>query len=350
MQTMKENRNIGLDLLRFLSMLGIVGLHIMNAGGARGTITGFIDKGLVSLLDSVMMSSVNVFAMITGYLYVSKKVSSRNVINLMGICAFYWIVITAVLAVFFPQLLPSARAWLESLFPPITGAYWYLVGYIFMFFLAPFVNELLRSLTKKRFRILVILLFFLLSVVPTFGLRDYFVTGWGYSPWWLITCYIVGAYIRLHGLTIKWTKSALVLDILLLYGARLLTKIIGIGIHLNSYTSPFILIEAALLLSIFEKLSIPTIMQKIIGKLSSYAFGVYVIHCHQIVYDQLIVSRFTFLGNWGVSCIFGIILFCIIVYLLCIPCEIIRIRLFKTKFVSKPLGWLGEKVDGLLYS
>lgn len=71
----ESGRNYGFDILRCLSMLGIIGLHIMNAGGVKRNYTfGTIDSIGIEFIYILLLSSVNVFAMLSGYLYAKKQV------------------------------------------------------------------------------------------------------------------------------------------------------------------------------------------------------------------------------------------------------------------------------------
>ena len=83
---MEVKRNNGLDICRVLSMCGIIGLHVMNAGGVIAntdflSVQGILMRGLIVLFYPV----VNIFGMMTGWLYISKKeVKNKNLITPRG--------------------------------------------------------------------------------------------------------------------------------------------------------------------------------------------------------------------------------------------------------------------------
>lgn len=76
---MKKERLAGLDILRILSMLGIVGLHIINEGGLRCTLPiNSISYFVVMILLTILFTSVNIFALLTGYLNINKENNKCN--------------------------------------------------------------------------------------------------------------------------------------------------------------------------------------------------------------------------------------------------------------------------------
>ena len=63
---------------------------------------------------------------------------------------------------------------LNSLFPVLTVQYWYVTAYVGLFFFIPFLNVLGNRLTKSQFQYLLVTVFVLFSVVPSFLHRDVF--------------------------------------------------------------------------------------------------------------------------------------------------------------------------------
>ncbi len=196
----KQNEyNYGLDFLRVLSMLSIICLHIVNAGGGYTNSNSYIVNFVWTVFYVIIVSSVNVFAMLSGYLYVDKKViRNRNIVNLLLTIAFYYIVITACYYTGFAKAI-NPKELLLGIFPPFFGKNWYWVCYLIMFFCIPYLNLFINNISKNTHQKLLMVLFVLLSIVPTLGFTDFFKTSNGYSPWWLIYCYLIGGYIKKSG-------------------------------------------------------------------------------------------------------------------------------------------------------
>ena len=66
-------RNNGLSLLRIISMCGIIGLHLINNGGVINNLNLYSFKFFcILIVTTFFYTSVNVFALLTGYLNVNK--------------------------------------------------------------------------------------------------------------------------------------------------------------------------------------------------------------------------------------------------------------------------------------
>ena len=66
-----EERQSSIDFLRIMSMLGIVGVHVLNNGGVVESLDHFSVTGIIIyIIRAICYTSVDLFAMITGYLYV----------------------------------------------------------------------------------------------------------------------------------------------------------------------------------------------------------------------------------------------------------------------------------------
>ncbi len=350
-----SDRNYSLDILRIVSMLGIIGLHMLNAGGIGSASEG-LNFVLARIILRLLYSSVNIFAMLTGYLYISKeKISTNSIIKLLFVVAFYCVLIT-VLAFFGCRelLIDNKKLIIASLVPPTAGRYWYITSYVLLFFMIPYISVLLKTISKETFEKMIVILFILLSVITTFGLKDYFEINRGYSPFWLIFCYITGAYIKLYGNLFKLSKLkkciAIAVNIMLILLIEILIKkSVGISASFHEYSSPFIYINSILILEVFTEIKFEKVPRKFVLSLSNASFGVYIIHSHILIYDNLITGRFKWFGN--LNPMLWLICFVLVnasIYLLCYACEFFRGYIFKIAHVDKISKKLSDKVDSAL--
>lgn len=148
-------------------------------------------------------------------------------------------------------------------FPVLSGQYWYVTAYVGLFFFIPFLNALGNRLTKLQFQYLLVTVFVLFSVIPTLLHTDVFPVEEGYSIWWLGILYMLGMYVKKHGLLTEmktrplWMFYAgfvcfawvfkMVLNVVSPY---LIGQIKGGGMFIR-YNSPFIVGTAVALLLIF---------------------------------------------------------------------------------------------------
>ena len=207
MNAVKE-RNYSIDLLKFICMLGIIILHLTGQGGLlKLSVNNYITVNIYRIINNIFLASVNVFCIITGYLYAEKKKTHcKNVIDIIFTMIFYSIIITVVFYSFdFYNVRNLGKLeLLRSLFPPMVGRYWFVTCYVFLFFMINYINKFLNILNKKQHRILIIIIFVFFSLFSEMGAYDYFRIQWGYSPFWLIYLYMIGSYIKKYKIKISY--------------------------------------------------------------------------------------------------------------------------------------------------
>lgn len=126
-----NQRDYSLDLLRVLSMCGIVGLHILGQGGILSSLTkgnSIIHFMLGYGMESFFLCSVNIFAIISGYFYGTRSFDgfkNRNIVDLILTVLFYCLLITVIFVLLQPvtAIHIGAMDILFSLFPPLKGRY-----------------------------------------------------------------------------------------------------------------------------------------------------------------------------------------------------------------------------------
>ena len=103
-ENVMREKNHGIDVLRMLAMFMVVVLHILNQGGilnASGRFTSQYEVGW--LLQTAAFCAVDVYALISGYVWVYAKYRYRNIIELWMQVLFYTILITVLFWVFVPD-------------------------------------------------------------------------------------------------------------------------------------------------------------------------------------------------------------------------------------------------------
>lgn len=361
---MTNERKYGLDILRIFSMFGIIGLHVVNNGGMlRSFEISGINYFIILIFTTIFYTSVNSFAMLSGYLYIEKKQNSvKNLINLLITVAFYCLLITAI---FYSFNLFSIRNYgmkqlISSIVPPLVGRYWYITSYIVLFFMIPYINKFINNVSQKELKKLLILLFVLFSIIPSMSFMvDFFSIKNGYSPFWLIYCYMIGAYIKLYPIKKQYSKKSFFFILILIASTlNYFTKIISnLLLHKTiidewfiNYISPFIVIASASLIIIFSNLIINNEkLKKYIKLFSLTSFAVYIIHSHILIYDFILKDLF-YLKNHNiffvVLILFGAI---ILIYLICSIIDLIRIKLFSLFKFDKIVEKMSKKFDNILY-
>ena len=93
-----DTRNYGLDLLKALAMLLVVTLHVLGHGGILyGTKPLSAHYTLAWAMESLAYPAVDIYVIITGYLYAGRQARAKNIVGLWFQVFFYSMLIPIVL-------------------------------------------------------------------------------------------------------------------------------------------------------------------------------------------------------------------------------------------------------------
>ncbi|MEA4894513.1 MAG: acyltransferase [Oscillospiraceae bacterium] len=287
-------RSYGIDLLKSMSMLMVAVLHVLGVGGLlNGSAPGSAANNAAWILETACICAVNCFGLISGYVLCRGRYRRSRLLSLWLRVVFESLVITAVFAVFKTGSV-GTKEWIKAFMPVIHNVYWYFTAYFALFFFVPYINKMLLSLSGKEKASLAVSIVLVFSLLGNVLNNDIFFLNGGYGFLWLLCLYILGACMRSieirPELNKYWFLMAYLLCTLLSWAAMKLT---GIRAFI-SYTSPFTLLSAALLLLFFRRLEISSPkLQKFISMLARTSFGVYIIHTHPLIWTYLLTDRFT---------------------------------------------------------
>ena len=192
--TQKKARNSNMEILRIICMILIVAYHFV------GNTQGFIEYPQYSTFNLVAYHTIGLwgqaavlcFVMITGYYTVTGAVRVSKILRLAIETWFYSILITA-LMVYTGILEYDFEVGLRTFFPLLMRDYWFITDYIILLLLAPLLNRLVRSTTKKELGYLMGVL--LVAAYFLSGMREFDYVS---TPAVLVVFYLLAAYIRLY--------------------------------------------------------------------------------------------------------------------------------------------------------
>ncbi len=352
MQALKTKRNLGIELLRLVSMLMIVILHSLEHGKV-GSFYGLAEGLPLHWLKALCYSSVTLFGLITGYACIQSAHRWSRVIALWLEVLFYS------LGIFIVGLFLGNRfsipILVTNLMPVTRRLYWYISAYFLVFCMIPFLNKLLLSLSKRQFRRLILLGFVLLGLMGWLGDSlgfGPFVTDHGQSPIWLIYIYCVGAYIRIYAEDFSaWRKSVL-FGIFLLSGAlTVFSKKLIPGTILDhlfwTFIAPTTTLGAAALFIAFANLKIKKSF--LIATFAPCTLGVYLLHDHPTVRQYVLIDglRQCELGPMleSLGCVLA---FSVALMIVCLLIDYLRSLLFKLLHIAQFSQWLERKIRALV--
>lgn len=185
-------RNSSIELLRIVSIFLIVLCHVCSL--LEWEQASELNKLVVGVVNSIGNVAVSCFVLISGYF--SIKFKWRKFINLIVITTIYCTIIAAFRYGYNPQELLIA-----FLTVPAYNL-WFIVCYLILMLLAPYINKFVESLGKKDFCNLIIILIVILCIFPTLTVKgatnDIVLRQGGKNLVYMMFLYILGRYVRLH--------------------------------------------------------------------------------------------------------------------------------------------------------
>lgn len=336
-------RNYGIDLLRMLSMLMIVILHILGQGGLLENVQLFSisDYGL-HFVEIFCYCAVNCFALTSGYVLYGNRVKISKLMELWLEIIFYSVSVLFLFLLFSPSLIHGADI-LKTFLPITTNAYWYLSAYFGLCIFVPFLNIAIEKVDRKTFSLILLSIFILLVFIPVFVNTDPYIMNEGYSMIWLIILYLLGSYIRKYSIAEKITaKKSFLFYFLVNISAFIFGLcIVNIYYHITgavkgwgfviNYCAPTVVLSSIFLFLFFAKVKIPSKLVNYVMLLSPACLGVYIIHTNELVFNNLLKDIAYPMIHYGGFFRILIMVFClaILIYLVCSLIDLIRIFIFR---------------------
>lgn len=362
--TVHKDRNYGIDLLRMVSMMLVVVLHVEGHGGVLEAAQGHAVYWAY-LPESFAYSAVNCYALISGYVGFEGRWRPANLIRLWMQVCFYSVGITALYGLAVPGSVGVTDLLHAAL--PVTYQYvdyWYFTAYFGLFFLIPLLNYLVCHMPRAQLRAALASLLLVFSVLPTVMRHDRFCLSNGYSVWWLAILYLLGGYLKRYNALKRFRGSR---ALLLYVGFSLLSYLLRMGadflarhvaayawigerffgaqaIWLN-YLSPTVLAAAIFLVLFFADLPLPARLVAVVRRVSPLAFGVYLIHNHPLVGDYWMDGRFADLAALpGPLLVLAVVAVALAIYLACTLLDGLRAGLFRLLRLRDLANWLEQQI------
>ncbi len=358
----KEERNMGIELFRVFSMVLVVMLHVLGHGGVYSHTDFLSDNYKVAwFLETLAYCSVNCYALISGYANIKANFKFRRIVYLWLEVVVLNVGLSAVMHWFVSTAEVTTDYWLRAFFPLTKRAFWYFCAYFFMFPLIPVLNKGIQSL-KKYQHIIIILMLQLPTVFRIIVKKDNYSLGSGYSAYWLICLYVIGAYFRLYGAP-KWAKWFVTLPTFFIatfaawghkigietkYAEGLITKDSELYSNrglLISYISPCMVIMAVSLMLFFMNIKIKgRVSKSIVSNLGKATFGVFILHVGAAFwFYKDFWKQFNAYADYPapkmVLCVIGATL---AIYLVASVISLARIYLFKLLKIHKAVDYIAD--------
>lgn len=356
---MKE-RHAGLDVLRSLSMMMVVLLHVLVHGGAlRGAdfASLSLSTAVLWMMEMGSVCAVNCFGMLSGYLGVGRRMKVSAALKLWMQVAFYaaGIYLGWALVRMNPD---KAAGWTQGLRPVTSNMYWYYTSYVCLCFFMPLLNQLLENGKQAQLRRGLALLLAAIFAERLLFDSDIFQLADGYSALWLAVLYLLGGYFRLyggqssgycwlqrHGL---WVYGVLTVCEGLYWWARVSGRFAFLGanaswLKITAYDSVTAVASAVCLLAACSAWQPGKWMKKAAAFCAPAAFSVYLIHTHPVFWNEILADR---MSGYSAYPLLKMLL-CIAaaaggIFAACILVERVRMKVFSMLKIDAACDVLGE--------
>lgn len=287
-----RERNSAIELLRIISMVGVVILHYNNAsigGGLRYVQEGSKNQYYLYFTENIFCCVVNLFILISAYFLSTNN--QRKFIKIVELIVqvIVFNVVFYLEGVLFGHRIFSIKNFVGKFLP----ANYFVILYSVVYIVSPYINLLFNNLNKEQGRKLIVILVLLFSVWTI--LVDYLenMTGntymglstigmygsqYGYSIVNFLLIYSIGVYLRKYDIRISLKK--------LLEGIGITFTVLyflSIGEHILklketstwNYNNPLEILMAVLVLLLFLNFQFHS---KIVNEFSKAAFTCFLLH------------------------------------------------------------------------
>lgn len=330
-----------MELLRIIAMamvlLGYCGFLVFGIPSQQDLLINPIESFLLFFTHNFTVIGVNVFVLITGWFGVNFTFDRLK--KILFQVFFYSFLIVVLYSCYKGTSLFSVTDF-NRLFLLHSNDYWFIKAYIGLLMFTPALNLFIKNVSEDFFRKF-LFLFFIIEFIYTWVSLDG--TAWivgGYSPWHFFGLYLLARYLKLYGGRIVMRSARfyfLCYSSLLIFIQLVVVQLNVMGFNvpgrLMTYTSPFNILSAVLLLLAFSRLKCQSVA---INYIASSTLAVYLIHGNEVVlrgaFRDLIHSLYD--GNlW----FFLLKLFIVLspIYFMSIFLDKLRIRLFEMMVANK---------------
>lgn len=303
-----KQRQISIELLRIIAMLMVLIQHANFLALGSPTPECLAESPVMEclriLIQSATIAAVDIFVMISGWFGI--KASAK------GFAKFMWQVVyivglSLVVEYSFGSTTPSLKDFFRC-FGLFSGGGWFVASYIGLYILSPVLNAFINSSSIRQHGVIT-LVFLAFEVIFGDTLSVSFIVM-GYSTFSFIGLYLLAAFLR--RIKDKFTiRACLTISLIcvvtntIIYAVADLFRFIAVRDLVFNYINPLVIIEAASILLLFDRITPPQRMSQYISFLSASCFAVYLLHIGTSEAIGLYLGTIRQLAsgyeNWGVS-------------------------------------------------
>lgn len=311
-----------------------------------------------NLLMAFLNVHVNCFVLLSGYFLSTKKFRLNKVLELW-LQMFFWSIILYITIMMIQGSPFELKELAKSVMPFTQQRYWFMTTYLLMYFLTPFLNITISTMTKRQYKLILLIYFIIFICFQNVIIWRNFTSVSASDPLFFCFLYLIGAYFRRYPIQrrVPWLLIYITCSITTAGGRFVLTwvtmRIFGEPMDetvFSSYCSITNVIGAVALFIVFVnlKVHINSKVGKMITKISTLTLGVYLIHDHPNVRSYIwnLLQPWSYVGS-GI-CFFVLIIESVLIFIVCCILEWVRQKVFEVIGINKVIHGLGnKKVDDM---
>jgi len=333
-------RNSSVELFRIISMLIIIAHHYVVNSGLLEVIneSNHLEENDIFLLLFGWggKTGINCFILVTGYYMCTSKITLKKYIKLLSERYFYAIVFFFIFLVT-GYMTFSIKDFLKVLIPFFNISDGFVSCFLLFYLLIPFLNKLIRVLNEKEHAILLLILLFIYTILPSFMKAT---VTFNYVTWFCVL-YFIASFLRLYSK--KWMENTrlwaalTIISLLLSWTSVVLFAYIG-KIIKNTEITYFLVSDSNKVLALTTGITAFMLFKNIklkqhkwINLIESSTFGVLLIHANSDAMRQWLwkdmLQNVTFYNSSYL--ILHAIISVLVVFVVCTIIDQIRIKLIE---------------------
>lgn len=339
MEIEKKKRNSSIEVLRILSMIMIIISHYCYHGVINVSTLPYSINKIILQLGYLGNLGVNIFFLISSYFMYDSKFNIKKFLTLV-FEIFSYSMLIYLMFIFIGLHEFNITSFIQSAFPIIFKKYWFATVYMIIYLISPFLNIMIKNLSKKQHLQIILITLFIWSGLYTFmniNLYNNYFTD-------VFLLYFISTYMKKYSEEIKkYNKHINIFSVVCAVILFLITIIFSYSDTLSVYVhhfyarnSIFIILIAVGLFNCFLN---KEFYLKIINLISTCIFGVYLLHDNNLIRPIL----WNFINNQkyqNSSLLFiHLIVSSLLIFITCVLIEFLR---------KKTIQKIGNKIVSLI--
>ena len=317
--SVSKQRSSNIELYRIILIVLVIAHHyVMNSSLSSIIATHpFTARSIFfNLFGMWGKTAINGFVMISGYFMCTSHITFKKYMKLLGKVIIYGVLIGIIFALtgHYQLTIREVIRWINP-FDSLSNNF--VSCFLLFFLLIPFINVLIKQMSKLSHKGLIIILLFIytfLGTIPNFEYQMNYVS-------WFVVIYLIGSYVRIHPCELfenkTWCVTFMLISIALAAGSVIALN----WYHMrtgNQYEMFFVSDSQkplALAVAFFSFLFFKNIKigySKVINTLSASTFGILLIHsnpyCRGWLWEEFIKTSNNYSYKWGIlAAIIGVL-------------------------------------------